>query len=39
MKVENLLPIVKGELAKVGMMEYIDYSGSLESLGRGLGKV
>jgi len=34
MKVEDLLPIVKKELAKAGMVEYVDYSGSLESLGR-----
>lgn len=31
MKVEDLLPIVKRELAKVGMTEYVDDSGSLES--------
>jgi hypothetical protein len=32
MKVEDLLQIVKRELAKVGMMEHIDDSGSLESI-------
>ena len=32
MKVEDLLPIVKKELAKAGMVEHIDDSGRLESI-------
>jgi len=39
MKVEDLLPIVKKELAKAGMVEYVDDSGSLEGLGRDLGRI
>jgi hypothetical protein len=39
MKVEDLLPIVKKELAKAGMVEYVDDSGTLESLGRDFGKI
>ena len=31
MKVEDLLPIVKRELARVGMVEHVDDSGSLAS--------
>jgi hypothetical protein len=39
MKVEDLLPIVKKELTKVGMVEYVDDSGSLESLSREMGRI